>query len=1196
MIWAGKTAVNEECFDVMSLQALFSLIRRNTGLSCTIGNLWIALRRQDKPAGKSALTMEHLRSGEPPDMKRDPFYKEILKRLQESLDPDCFEAGVCDLLSSEFPSLVPVHGGGDSGMDGAIADGDGPAYPLICTTSSDVIGNLDRNLRSYLEDGGRRRKAVVATSQSLSALRKKNLERKAEGLGFDLVQIFDRRAIADRLYRSPKWCLELLNLTGDAPTLSPVPRTTRPLTEHELIGRDDDLSWLREAETDSILIGQPGSGKTILLHRMAQEGKGLFIVGDDLSHVAREVREKNPGCLFLDDAHVDPQRLVRLVQMRRDLDMGFKIVASTWPGGCDEVIGALGVSGTRRRTLGLLTRNQIVQVLRSLGLLGPNHLIRELVDQARGLPGLAVTLASLCRHDGVQEVALGTALKRSINVTLKSLVGDLAIEVLSCFALGGDAGMSWEVIAKFLDMNPLVLRRVVAGLEASGVITDLGDKNLSVHPVALRHALLRDMFFSGPVSLDPEPLMQHARSAGGIAESLIGAKAAGASLDGNYLWSWVERANTEEVWVRYAWLGPKEVRTVLERRPDRLISVASAGLHQAPESILTRLFAEAIGDPRDLGSNPSHPLRLTQDWIHQAEPGSGEPLRRRKILLEQALNWLNGGGDVSTGLRAYKLAFSPRFEWSETDPGAGRLCTLTYGFLEPEELEDLGNLWTENFDSLPWPGDGAWRNYIDLANEWIYPSFRQGPETDRHLLILATMKKVAPRFVAALIGVAGGRPGILQTLNGCINALGMEHIVSLDPEYEVVFPGRHRHGGDWEIVEARHSEAATKLGELWASSNPEAVVARLAYLTREALLLGHPYPDYSLTICHVIASGTDVPLDWIRAFERIDGLAEQVDPFFRRLASTQSQSWPEVAEEFLSHPSWMPVVLRLVLSNEASPLHLLDSVLGKLDSRWSDFIWTMALRSELPEPSLRSLLEHQDPSVAGSAAVGEWIAGSHGTVRESLKVSWREAIVRTSAHEYHLAEILQADPSLAHEWLVHHFPRILAKFDYDDPLVIAATSQLSRELRTHLLNLMQNDHCNDWLISVVVGDDLELYRSFLEIPSWKEKHLMPLLWSARRMVVDEKPDLDSTWVKKAQAAMDAGYSPEEVARIKLLSPRTWCGEESLMWQTWEEAFRNLGEQDNPLVHRLAVAGTNLASAQKQRALDQERIEAIHGRW
>ena len=56
-------------------------------------------------------------------------------------------------------------------MDGAIADGQGPPYPLVTTTSEDVIGNLTTNLGTYSREGGKRRKAVLATSRALTPRR-----------------------------------------------------------------------------------------------------------------------------------------------------------------------------------------------------------------------------------------------------------------------------------------------------------------------------------------------------------------------------------------------------------------------------------------------------------------------------------------------------------------------------------------------------------------------------------------------------------------------------------------------------------------------------------------------------------------------------------------------------------------------------------------------------------------------------------------------------------------------------------------------------------------------------------------------------------------------------------------------------------------------------------------------------------------
>src|SRR6185295_7670975 len=101
-------------------------------------------------------------------MSRDPFYEQILAGLNGPLDGYLFQDCMTDLLRDTFPSLVPVRGGKDSGMDGAIADGKGEPYPLIVTTAGDVERNLKRSLDSWLKRKRPRRKVALATSQALT--------------------------------------------------------------------------------------------------------------------------------------------------------------------------------------------------------------------------------------------------------------------------------------------------------------------------------------------------------------------------------------------------------------------------------------------------------------------------------------------------------------------------------------------------------------------------------------------------------------------------------------------------------------------------------------------------------------------------------------------------------------------------------------------------------------------------------------------------------------------------------------------------------------------------------------------------------------------------------------------------------------------------------------------------------------------
>jgi len=380
-------------------------------------------------------------------MIRDPFYQDIMEGLNGKLDPELFEQCAADLLRAIYPGLVPILGGSDAGMDGAISDTEGVAFPLIATTQEDVIGNLTNNLHSYLENGGPRRRIVLATSQNLTPKRRRNLEERARRLGFKLIQTYTQEALANLLYRNPQWCQELLGLTGQPPALSVIPITSRPQTIELLIGRENDLAWLENTNGDLLLVGQPGSGKTFLMQTFAKQNEGLFLINDDPTQIAASVREQDPKAIIVDDAHMNTNRLGRLQQLRGQIGAEFRIIATCWPGQKDNVLHLMQLPTSSMHELEPLTRDQIVELIKSTGIAGPTELIRELVNQAEGRPGLAATLCHLCIKGDYRQIALGDALSRDIRITFEPLLGSEATAIVAAFSIGGDRGMPMETVA-----------------------------------------------------------------------------------------------------------------------------------------------------------------------------------------------------------------------------------------------------------------------------------------------------------------------------------------------------------------------------------------------------------------------------------------------------------------------------------------------------------------------------------------------------------------------------------------------------------------------------------------------------------------------------------------------------------------------------------------------------------------------------
>ena len=246
-------------------------------------------------------------------MSHDPLRSKITDRLGEDLDPYLFEACAVELLRSDWP-VVPIPGGSDAGMDGAVADSAGHPFPLVTTTSADVIGNLTRNLESYLQSGGERRKVIVATSEALSPKQRRNLRDRANELGFTLIQIYSQSGIANLLYHSPEWSQDLLGVSGDPAPLSAVPKGSRPLLDQPLVGREEDLGWLQNQEGDRLLVGQPGSGKSFLLYQLTDVG-ALFAATRDRGNLANGIREQSPEAVMVDDASTETGLLKELLDL-----------------------------------------------------------------------------------------------------------------------------------------------------------------------------------------------------------------------------------------------------------------------------------------------------------------------------------------------------------------------------------------------------------------------------------------------------------------------------------------------------------------------------------------------------------------------------------------------------------------------------------------------------------------------------------------------------------------------------------------------------------------------------------------------------------------------------------------------------------------------------------------------------------------
>ncbi|HEX5716078.1 MAG TPA: hypothetical protein VF179_07965, partial [Thermoanaerobaculia bacterium] len=860
-----------------------------------------------------------------------------------------------DLLRADYPWIVPVSGGTDSGMDGAIADGEGEPFPLVCTTAGDVIGNLTRSLDSYLDSNLPRRRVVLATSSSLTTRKRTNLFKRAREKGFELQQIFERESVADRLAGSPRWCKELLDLTWKPSALSTVPPTSRPLIDIEPVGRQADLAWIEETSGDRVLSGEPGSGKTFLFRYLMRKRiwPGLFLTEPDLSHFRDAWVEQRPKIVVVDDAHIHPDLLSRLVRVREEMEASFEIVASTWEGGRDAVMEALGVPANRVRKLELLTRDEILQVILQVGVQASDDVLRDLVSQAANKPGLAITIASLWLQGSYEEVLEGTALTRTLTNFFRRFLGPGATDVLACLALGGDRGMGLEAVGTFLRLTLPGTREIASGLAAAGVLSQLDQDVLAVWPCKLRFALLRSVFFPGtPARLDYRHLLDLAPSREKAIETIVAAKLHGAEIPIDELCGLIAQSGSRESWRRLAYLSEGDARWVLEHYPGDVIDIAGAALNNAGEAAILRLLQRAetaSGQPRFY---TVHPMTVLQDWVQEIDLPPHEMVHRRKLLASTSQKYLRSGGRRPVGLQGICLAFSPSLEGNSTDPGGGWV-TEDRDMLPPEQLREVASTWPEvrgDFDRLE---AEDWQHLSSFLWNWIHPSYasRGWPVSEEAARF---MRDFAAGVLSDLAPLTRGKPFLAAKVRELAKGIGLDLRLEVDPVFDLLFPSKADWYPDWKRHEAERESSLDELARQWMSREPAEIAELLAGYEREAQRFGQPVGGCR-DICYRLARQVDAPA-WLDALLAQGASGALTEPFLKRIVSDQKEGWDQQAERFLElEPQHARSAVEAIVRLPSPPAALLNEAMMRLTED-PQLLEHLCVRREIPIEPLKALL------------------------------------------------------------------------------------------------------------------------------------------------------------------------------------------------------------------------------------------------
>ena len=1117
---------------------------------------------------------------------KDELHKQIIEGLSGELHGNTFEAAAVDLLQPIYPSLTPVKGGGDDGRDGHFFDINGVTGLLVCTTGENVGANLRKNLQEYVKKGHKGRAVIVATSQALSPKRLNNLEKIAKSEGFRLTKVHERADFALRLYRDKAWLKKLLNLESNQQALSINPMTSRPVLSLSVRGRDDVLKWLSETKGDSLLAGQPGSGKTFVMRHFIMEHAGLFVVSDNRDQITAEVREKKPDYLVIDDAHTKPEIIQALRQIREDIGAGFKIVATGWLSYKDILQNELVIADDAIYEVELQGRDTILEIIKDCGVKSPDTLLYQMVTQAEGKPGLAATLSQLVLSGAAQEVYIGDALGKHLVALFEKELGSDALDLLAVVAMGGDDGITLANAASILSISEMKAGNLAAKLSFGGVVVDLPPDAISVRPAPLRYYLAKKIFFNAGAAIDPTKHLGKYKSLDDVVEVILNAGLRGGTIDKEALYALIEKTDLPKLYGGYAVFGKKQAQRVISEHPEAALKAPGDLLSVYPEGILPLLLDAAAVDDRPLNSNPNHPFRTIQNWCKNIEPGYNDPIPRRKALIKALIEWKTAGKDDKIFTQTLVYAFEPHFEVHRNDPGAGNSISFGGGHLSVYSLQLLINEWATIQPLLKDLPSEACGYLIDLLEEWTYEE-RSLTGNSASKEQSEVLRAGAIMIINDLAPLTADQPGIQASLRELARHLKHEIKTTTNREYDIIFP----HEDDrrnWQKMATQQAEAARELASEYAQQTPNEVISRLIRVNEKAVIANKTYPDHTSTIADKLSEIVTNLDAWaeisITGWDRSDVSF----PFLNALQEKDPRKAEPLLLKALRHERHKYAAAEVVLRRSFKDDTLWKAAYPLLKdmSRLADIV---VLREQADEETTRHLLKYPTGDV-GLMVAGAVAHLAEGNIPTTLMTIWEDAIINyqfSDGHgnnDYHVSTALKSYPDTVVKWLK---AKINEKTEhYFDGFSREAKSLipvLSQKQRVEVIRSLTESDRSQLITRYLVKTDIQMFKEILANKNTRAYQLETL------SRVDNKK-----WVEFAELALEAGWDEDDIASKSASLTDGWSGSAAQHWLRRKARFNEGLESNNPRVVTIAQKCAAKYQAMYEHAIKNEKKDEIYG--
>ena len=1120
----------------------------------------------------------------------DPLYDKIVAGLEALGDGNKFEACANSLLRAKYPWLTWIQGGNDAGFDGTGVRSDGKRVQLITTTQDDVIGNLTSSLEQSAKMGRPSDLVLVATSRALSAERKRNIEDRIKEFSKAPLPIEDQPTVAELLYHNSRWRIELLGIPGDPPALTRLPASDRVYLPIPPLGRDNEIRSLVQATGDLVVFGQPGSGKTHLLGHVAKSTDGLFLAASEPRVIADAIRDQRPAWIIVDDAFSRRELVRTLRQIRADIGATFRIVASCWPGQQDEVARSLGTIDQQLLEMDLLPQSVIKDIIVTAGIGGPDDLLWELIHQAGGRPGLAVTLARLCMREKLRDVLSGKALAQDVKHSLTEMAGAQAVDLLSFFALAGNSGLDVETAARIVEMRPIEVRRTAETLGAAGVLEVVVNGRLAVEPTRLRQALVSEVFCSTTVPLDWQRFLDSMPHRGDALATIICGRMLGGTLDELKIQAEiVSLSRTGQDFFQacesYAHLGREQSLWVLQQFPQLVERLAGPFLDHAPRECLPFLL-KADRDTETHAFNSRERLKAIRKWIDEVGDRPGT-VRRRELLLA-ALEEMRGElAESTTPLAALAAIFALRFEWMSHPPGQPAVLTIRSGPVHVAALPAIAAFWP---GALPFLREQNATNVgmiSEIVRDWVFPEGRQ--RTRVALEYIETCKRHGAAMVRDLVAAYADRWAMLRQLAHLAATADVPLPTAPASISATLFPTRSIE--DEMNPPQSQFAAARALAAEWTKVGPtDEIIDSWLTCEREAHEAGVTYPNLGFSVvAPEIATNTSEPDRWLQALLEKEASSGLIEPFASRACSESTESLAEFVTQRIEDDTY-GMIAALCLVRFSDPSQTFWATHSNALSKHAHVIGVAALRNQLPEVAVRWLLENNCGAATREVAANLWSADPRGEIPDHLIDCWRRAVVENLEDDHEWSDIAPRFPDLACAWLKKRVnqtwkDRLEGVSDYtQNHYIREIIGALSTDQRRDVIEHFHEDNFHDDVLGLLIGIDLDLLRFCLSRPATREL--------AVRCVGTPRQRED--WAERAAVFLECGVTLEEVFVACSFLAEAWTGPTSQHYEGHRAAFAKYLTHPNHGIRAIGRIADQHYGKLRDDERRRERIAAVKG--